>query len=137
MKRDIRKTATYPHPIEDVWAALTDREALAEWLMPNDFAPVLGHEFTFRTKPAPGFDGIVRCKVLELEPPRVVAYSWHGGGIETVVRFTLSPCPEGTRLAFEQTGFRGVRAILVSALLSRGWSKMFAKLLPDAIARRH
>jgi uncharacterized protein YndB with AHSA1/START domain len=27
----------YQHPIRSVWRALTEREALAAWLMPNDF----------------------------------------------------------------------------------------------------
>jgi uncharacterized protein YndB with AHSA1/START domain len=30
---------TYPHPIARVWFALTDADALARWLMPNDFRP--------------------------------------------------------------------------------------------------
>ena len=70
--------------------ALTDRAALAAWLMPNDFLPEVGHRFAFRTKPAPGFDGTVHCEVLTVDPPRELAYSWVGGGIDTVVRFTLA-----------------------------------------------
>lgn len=63
MKRTIRRTVRYPHPPSRVWAAITSSAALARWLMPNDFEPKVGHEFTFRTDPAPGFDGIVHCKV--------------------------------------------------------------------------
>jgi Zn-dependent protease with chaperone function len=59
MKADITVDKTYDHPIERVWAALTSAEALSAWLMPNDFQPTVGHEFTFRTDPAPGFDGTV------------------------------------------------------------------------------
>ena len=46
-------------PVEQVWRALTDPDLLARWLMPNDFKPVVGHQFTFRTEPVPqhGFDG--------------------------------------------------------------------------------
>ena len=69
MKADIDASVVYPHPVDRVWAALTSSEALAAWLMPNDFEPVVGHRFTFRTKPAAGFDGMVRCEVLELDPP--------------------------------------------------------------------
>lgn len=43
----------YPHTPERVWRALTDPKALAAWLMPNDFAPVVGHRFTFRAPPQP------------------------------------------------------------------------------------
>jgi uncharacterized protein YndB with AHSA1/START domain len=44
-----------------VWRALTDSDLLARWLMPNDFRPVPGHRFSFRTTPRPGqgFDGVV------------------------------------------------------------------------------
>ena len=41
----VTKTRVYPHSIEDVWTAITDARALAEWLMPNDFQPVLGSKF--------------------------------------------------------------------------------------------
>ena len=70
-----------------VWTALTDPVLLARWLMPNDFKPVPGHVFTFRTEPVPqhGFDGIVHCQVLDLEPPRLIRFSWRGGGLDTVV----------------------------------------------------
>ena len=100
MKADIDITVSYPHPPGRVWAALTSSEALAAWLMPNDFEPVVGRRFTFRTRPAPGFDGIVRCEVLELDPPRRMVWSWAGGNIDTTVIFTLEATAGGdTRLS--------------------------------------
>jgi uncharacterized protein YndB with AHSA1/START domain len=75
MKADIDASAVCPHPVDRVRAALTSSEALAAWLMPNDFQPAVGHHFTFRTEPAPGFDGVVRCEVLELDPPQRMAWS--------------------------------------------------------------
>ena len=42
MKRTLKRTVVYPHSIERVWRALTCRDALAQWLMPNDFEPVVG-----------------------------------------------------------------------------------------------
>ena len=50
--RSIRIERVYRYPRLMVWKAIANREALADWLMPNDFEPVQGHEFTFRTKPA-------------------------------------------------------------------------------------
>jgi uncharacterized protein YndB with AHSA1/START domain len=88
MKADIDVTVSYPHPVSRVWEALTSSEALTAWLMPNDFKPVVAHRFTFRTKPAPGFDGIVRCEVLELDPPRRMVWSWAGSSIGTTVTWT-------------------------------------------------
>jgi uncharacterized protein YndB with AHSA1/START domain len=122
MKADIDLTVTYPHPIDQVWAALTSSEALAAWLMPNDFEPVVGHRFTFRTKPAPGFDGIVHCQVLELEPPHRIVWSWAASKIDTTVAFTLEPAGEQqTRLRMHQVGFHGLGAQITRRILASGW----------------
>jgi uncharacterized protein YndB with AHSA1/START domain len=96
-----------PHPPERIWTVLTDRAAIERWLMPNDFEPRLGHRFTFRTQPNPAanFDGIVHCEVVEIEPPRRLAYSWVGGGLTTKVTYRLEREGDGTRLCFEQSGF--------------------------------
>jgi uncharacterized protein YndB with AHSA1/START domain len=74
MRRDLRIEKVYPHPPAKVWRAITTREALAEWLMENDFELKVGHRFQFRTEPAPGFDGIVNCEVLEIEEERRLRY---------------------------------------------------------------
>src|SRR5207244_262877 len=49
----------YPQSVGQVWAALTSADALAAWLMPNDFEPRVGHRFTFRTTPDQFWDGTV------------------------------------------------------------------------------
>jgi uncharacterized protein YndB with AHSA1/START domain len=133
MKRDIRLEAFYPYPPERVWRAMTDGRAMAKWLMPNDFEPRIGHKFEFHTKPAPGFDGTVHCEVLELEEPRVLSFSWQGGPIETVVKFSLEPAPNGTKLFLEHNGFKGLKAIMISFMMSGGWKKMFRASLPRVI----
>jgi len=135
MARKIRFEAVYPFPPEQVWVALTDAAAMSDWLMPNDFEAKVGHRFTFTTKPAPGFDGIVHCEVLELSPPERLAYSWKGGGIDTVVRYALSAEGTGTRLIMEQSGFTGLRGLMISKLLGGGWKKMIEARLPAAAAR--
>jgi uncharacterized protein YndB with AHSA1/START domain len=68
---------------------------MADWLMPNDFTPELGHCFQFRTKPVPGFDSIVNCKVLEINPPRKLVLSWRGGPLDTTVSFNWKRSREG------------------------------------------
>ena len=35
-----------PHPPEKVWRALTQSALIEEWLMKNDFEPVVGRRFT-------------------------------------------------------------------------------------------
>ena len=136
MKADIDVTRTYPHPIERVWAALTSAEALAAWLMPNDFAAEAEREFTFRTRPRPGFDGIVRCRVLELEPPTRMVWSWAGGKIDTTVTFTLSEdTPGHTTLRMRQLGFQGLAAQLTRRILESGWIKMYDGRFPAYLDR--
>jgi uncharacterized protein YndB with AHSA1/START domain len=122
--KSIRKHAFYPFPPELVWRALTDSDVLASWLMPNDIKPVVGHRFQFRTKPAPGFDGIVHCEVLEAEAPRRLVYSWGGGPTKdrpTRVEWTLQRVEGGTRLVLEHSGFHGVGGYFLRSMLGRGW----------------
>jgi uncharacterized protein YndB with AHSA1/START domain len=107
----IRTETFYRHPPDRVWQALTDSKALAEWLMPNDFVAELGHSFSFRTQPVPPyFDGIVHCEVIELDPPKALAYTWRGmPGMNTVMRWELTETSRdgvaGTLLVGVHSGF--------------------------------
>ena len=136
MKRDLHFDVFYPHPIERVWAAVTDSRTMAEWLMPNDFEPRVGHRFTFTTQPQPGFDGIVHCEVRELIPPERLVFSWAGGGIQTMLTIKLEPATGGTRLLLDQTGFEGVRAIAVSYILGNGWPGILNRKLAELLSRK-
>ena len=109
----IVKERVFPYPPERLWTALTDSGALADWLMENDFQPVLNREFTFRTRPAPGFDGIVRCRVTQIDAPRRLVYTWGTGASETLVTWTLEPVPGGTRLKLEHSGLKGLRGLFM------------------------
>jgi uncharacterized protein YndB with AHSA1/START domain len=124
MTRSIVMERVFDYPPERVWRAITDSSALADWLMENDFQPVLGHEFTFRTKPGPGFDGIVRCRVTALDPPRRLAYTWGSGAFETLVTWTLEPLGERTRLRLEHSGFAGIKGFFLRMFLSGGWKRI-------------
>jgi len=131
MKADIDQTVLYSHPVEQVWAALTSSSALTAWLMPNDFKPVVGHHFSLRTRPAPGFDGIVHCQVVELEPPSRMVWTWAGGNIDTTVTFTLEAVDGGrTRLRLHQGGFHGLGAQLTRHILAGGYPRILKQLLP-------
>ena len=121
-----------PHPPEKIWRALTSSALIAEWLMPNDFAPEPGRKFAFRTQPMPHWDGVVDGEVLEVEPPTRLAYRWDAGadpaaGLRTIVTFTLTPVAGGTRLRMEQSGFRpGQENGLKGARF--GWERMLGEL---------
>ena len=125
MKKSIKLTKTYDFPVEKVWQALTDQKAMSEWLMPCNFEPKIGHQFEFKTKPAPGFDGIVHCEVLELVEKKFLSFSWSGGSLkDTLVTFKLTPEGDKTRLDFEHSGFEGfVNSVIIRRILSNGWKK--------------
>jgi uncharacterized protein YndB with AHSA1/START domain len=95
------------HAPAKVWRALTEPALISEWLLPVvNFELKRGAAFTFRAPPQPDWDGIVDCRVVEIDAPRTLSYNWIVGGIDTVVTFTLSPTPKGTRLSLVQTGFK-------------------------------
>lgn len=128
---------TYPHPPEKVWIALTDRKALADWLMPNDFSPVVGHKFTFQIDPIPLCGHITECEVLEVIPQRKLVYSWlpvTAGKPRpqkpTVVTWTLEPVNQGTRLTLSHTGLKGVFPLVLRLMLRFGWGTMVKRWIP-------
>jgi uncharacterized protein YndB with AHSA1/START domain len=96
------------HLPEKVWRALTDPALLTEWLLPVvELKLEPGAAFSFKTQPYPGWDGIVKCRMLEIEAHRKLSYTWVVGDMEidTVVTFTLTPTASGTRLSLVQSGF--------------------------------
>jgi uncharacterized protein YndB with AHSA1/START domain len=103
--------------------------------MPNDFKAVVGHNFSFTTDPRPGFDGVVRCEVMTVQPERRLAYTWVGGGIDTLVEWNLTPHGTGTSLTLVHTGFAGARGYLVSRILGSGWKSNVLKALGEHVAR--
>ncbi len=139
MRHDIRLEAVYRHSVERVWEALTSPEAIADWLMENDFKPEVGHQFRLTDPDARGWRGYVDCEVLEVDPPRRLSYSWVGDERipTTTVTFSLEEVDGGTRLVLEHTGFEGLRAVLVGRfILGRGWRKhMLRRRFPAVLER--
>lgn len=119
-------------PIEMVWDAITDSDQLSEWLMPNDFRLELGHRFTFTTKPAPGFDGIVHSEVLEIEPKRRLVLAWRAGALDTTVEFVLSSVDGGTILELLHEGFK-LSEFIPYFILGQGWKSLLKRNLPEAL----
>ena len=122
------------HPPEKVWRALTAPVLLAEWLLPvTGFEPVPGVAFTFQTQAYPGWDGIVECRMLVVEPGLTLHYTWSVPFLETVVTFTLAPTASGTRLSIVQSGFRPDQKREFGGA-RYGWTMMGGKLT-DLLAR--
>lgn len=95
------------HAPEKVWRALTDPALVSEWLLPVvDLELQPGAEFVFKAPPLPEWDGVVNCRVIEIEANRTLSYNWVVGDIDTIVTFTLTPTASGTRLSLVQSGFK-------------------------------
>ena len=111
-----------PFPPEKIWRALTQPHLIEEWLMKNDFKPVVDQRFNLR-----GDWGAVDCKVLEVEPNKTLSYTWEAMGLESVVTWTLTPTSAGTHLRMEQSGFRPDQQQFYQGA-KYGWQKMIAAL---------
>jgi uncharacterized protein YndB with AHSA1/START domain len=111
-----------PHPPEKVWRALTQNSLIEEWLMKNDFQPVVGQRFNLRAD-----WGAVDCQVLAVEPNKTLSYTWAAYGLESVVTWTLTPTSTGTHLRMEQSGFRPDQQQAYQGAKG-GWQQFFAKL---------
>ena len=109
-------------PSEKIWRALTQPHLIEEWLMKNDFQPVMDHRFSFRAD-----WGSVDCQVLAVEPNKTLSYTWAAYGLESVVTWTLTPTRTGTHLRMEQSGFRPDQQQAYHGA-RMGWEKFFAAL---------
>lgn len=119
----------FPYPPEKLWRALTESQMLAQWMMNNDFAPVVGSKFQFRSDPMPNWNGIVDCEVLVVDPLKRLSYNWGVGGVglHWVVLWTLTPADGGTHLRMEQSGFRPDQQQAYQGA-KYGWQKFFGNL---------
>lgn len=103
---DVTLDFQYKSSIEKVWKALTDSDTLAKWIWKNDFKPIVGHKFQFRSEPNEWWDGIVNGEVIEVEKPYKLSYTWASAGETTTITWTLKKGVDGTtHLHFEQSGF--------------------------------
>jgi len=88
-----------PFSPEKIWRALTQPQLIEDWLMKNDFKPVVGHGFNLRAD-----WGAVDCKV-----------------------WTLTPTSAGTHLRMEHSGFQPDQQQAYQGA-KFGWQKFFTNL---------
>lgn len=136
MQKEIKNEWVYEQPPNEVWEYLTQAELIALWLMPNNFKPILGHEFQFQTKPIPSLelDGIFHCKVLEVISFQKLTYSWKGGSgngvfsLDTVVEWTLEKYGNGTKLFLKHSGFKETNLAIYTGMTD-GWKQNIQKMI--------
>lgn len=126
----------FPHPPKTVWEYLTQPELMELWLMKNDFQPIAGHDFQFKTNPVPSldFDGTFYCRVLEIIPQKKLSYTWTcgpGDGIitlDSIVVWRLEAKENGTELFLEHSGFKELENFNMYTALNDGWLKNMHKI---------
>ncbi|WNQ11094.1 SRPBCC domain-containing protein [Paenibacillus aurantius] len=124
----------YKTSMEKLWTALTDSSKLAKWVcnihtgqaMENNFEPVVGHRFQFRTEPNQWWDGVVEGEVLIVEAPNRLSYTWASGGEKHTVTWTLQELEDGkVNLHLEQAGLSNEQALQGAKF---GWTKWCGEL---------
>lgn len=136
MSKIIKHQFFFPHPPETIWEYLTNSELLELWLMKNNFQPVVGREFQFKTGPHPSldFDGNFYCKVLEIVPFEKLSYSWRSGlgdgkiTLDSTVVWQLQRKEEGTELFLEHSGFAKKENLNFYDSLLHGWTEKLEKI---------
>lgn len=125
---DIRQTVIFNAPIEKVWTAVATSEGIAAWFMPNDFQPVVGHEFHLNAGPF----GMSPCKVTELNPPHSLSFRW---GKDWTLSFRLAELDDKTEFTLIHAGWDantvtefGQSHTVVRGQMDQGWTNMVQKL---------
>jgi uncharacterized protein YndB with AHSA1/START domain len=126
MQNEVKHTWHFNQSPKEVWEYLTKSELLEQWLMPNDFKPVVGHKFRFTMKDMQHY-----CEVLEVKPFTKLSYSWKKDNmpVDSKVTWTLTPKGSGTELQIVHDGFTVLKDVTDH---NNGWSflgNQFVELL--------
>jgi uncharacterized protein YndB with AHSA1/START domain len=117
-------------PPSVVWRALTEPDLLASWWARSDIKPVVGHRFTLDM----GEWGVQPCEVLEVEPEKLLKYTFAEGALDTTITWRLEPEGQGTRLFLIHDGFEPDSMPL--RRMGGGWPKLLAHLARTLSADR-
>lgn len=144
--RSIREQIEIAAPLERVFQALTDPAQLLGWWGDRrsfrsthwEIDPRVGGKWLSRWEGPDGARFALGGEVLEIEPPRVLAYTWwderYPGLPQTTVRYELTPTPMGTLVTMTHEGFDDVRADFND--YNGGWSTVMRSLRAHAESGR-
>jgi len=109
-----------------VWRALTEPELLARWWAPGDIKPVVGHRFTLDM----GTWGHQECEILQVEPEKLLRYTFAEGSLDTTITWRLEPEGVGTRLFLEHAGFNADSPLGRAAIegMGNGWPGLLRRI---------
>lgn len=129
----IEREITVPHPRQRVWHALTNAESLAEWfgdVAEIDLRPGGAARFGWSA-----YGNVVHATVEEVDPPSTFAFRWSAlhdtpisQGPTTLVTFSLTEVPGGTRLRVVESGLASLPDSLYDRTLQENTSGWKAEL---------
>ena len=123
-------------PIQTVWEAFTNADALRKWFFDiSAFKAKVGFAFEFWGKGKEGEDFLHKCEVTEVEELHKLAYSWRYEGFEGIsfVSIELQNEGEKTKIKLSHTGLESFPATNAFAPenFAQGWTALIGTLLPD------
>ncbi|MEH7386930.1 SRPBCC domain-containing protein [Bacillus sp. JJ1521] len=127
---DIKQTVLIEAPIQKVWDLVSTGEAIGTWFMPNNLVAEEGHEFHIQSPFGPS-----PCKVLEVEPPHRLTFSWDTEG--WFVEFLLKEIDGKTEFTLIHGGWKDSEEIVgkaqrsaadVRETMNGGWEGIVQKL---------
>lgn len=132
---DIQKNIVLHAPIDKVWKTVATAEGIATWFMPNDFQAIVGHTFHLQSPFGPS-----PCKVLEIDEPHKLVFSWDTAG--WIVTFELKELDGKTAFLLTHGGWGPADAMVDKAgrtneevrnNMASGWDDIVNKKLKNAV----
>ncbi len=131
---------TYNAKVDKVWKAITDKEQMKEWYFKLDsFEPEVGFEFKFEA----GSDAkkyLHVCKITDVEPNKMLRYSWRYDGYEGIsfVIFELFPEGDSTRVRLTHEGIESFptdNPDFKKESFMKGWTHILGKSLKEYLEK--
>lgn len=99
----VRYERLYDATADELWAALTDPEQIEGWLAhASRFELAPDGEIVLAFDEGEEAGGMVHGRISELDPPRLLEYTWtFTGEPESVVRFEIVPRDQGVLLVLD------------------------------------
>ncbi len=141
----VRRSIHISAPIEKVWMTLTEPEHISKWFAESTVLDGTGvgatGVFIFSAT------DVIPMRIEEIDAPRMIAYRWSNddaaaakaGGVRPktiddahslLVRFTLEPTDDGTRLIMVETGFETtIDPAYNLETHSGGWDELLDRLV--------